>query len=142
MTDAEEFAVLCRKPFNLTMEQYLALDDWQIVNVYFRPPTGESAKRGYYWPMPSRDREQDLRLTRYVYYREGRRNGIDEKIIKRGWREYKIVLLYGIEGSPVPLDWAARKVMLERGDDPQEVKQKVREMKRNWASRREEAGAE
>lgn len=125
LTDSEEYAILCRKPFNLPLAEFLRLDDWQIVNVYFRPPTADSAKHGYYWPMPASKTEADLDATMFVYFREGRRNGVDEKTIRRGWRRYKLVLLYGIEGEPTSHAGAMRRVMRNKGETPEAIEAAV-----------------
>ena len=109
----------------MSLAEYLQLDDWQIVNVYFRPPTADSAKHGYYWPMPPSESEESLAATRYVYFREGRRNGVDEKTIRRGWRRYKLVLLYGIEGEPTSHTGAMRTVLRQRGESPEKIEEAV-----------------
>lgn len=125
LTDSEEFAILCRKPHCLTLEQYLQLDDWQIVNVYFRPPTPEAAKRGYYWPQPPRLLDENLAGTRFAYFRLGRQNGLEEAAIRKGWRRYKMVLLYALEGQRVPYAQAVGQALLQRGDAAPAVKDRV-----------------
>lgn len=105
------------------MEQIDNLDDWQMVNVFFRPPTAESAKKGYYWPLPPRMQEGDLLATRFVYFRLGKQNGVPIETIRRGWKRYKMVLLYGIEGKQVSSTGALRSVMAERGELPEAIEE-------------------
>jgi hypothetical protein len=122
LTDSEEFAILCRKPFNLTLEQYLQLDDWQIVNVYFRPPTPESAKRGYYWPAPPAMHDEDLLGYKQTYYELAKESGWELEKIKKGWRRYRNVLLSGNEGQRVPGGVALERARIGAGIDAKEAR--------------------
>ena len=39
------------------MAQIDELDDWQVVNVYFRPGDPDQAENGVYWPVPDKPRD-------------------------------------------------------------------------------------
>lgn len=46
-----------RDPWRLTLAQIDDLDDWEIVNVYFRPGDPDQAEKGVYWPVPDKPRQ-------------------------------------------------------------------------------------
>ncbi len=44
--------MLSREPWFLTREQFMDLDDWTMINVYFRPNLYEHDPEVGYWPVP------------------------------------------------------------------------------------------
>lgn len=89
------FAVLVREPFFLTVDQFMELDDWTVMNVYFRPNANEESPEKGYRPVrraqPEDIQSGDLQAIPIASYKDlffdsWRKQGMAEADIeKRFW---------------------------------------------------------
>lgn len=49
------WAVLRRKPWYMTREEFMDMDDWSMLNVYLRPNENEDRPEDGYWPVVRHD---------------------------------------------------------------------------------------